>query len=58
MWNVVGILYIIIGPTVVQITGTKKFTSPQECFAEAMTVMANKDNPNNMACVPIPIEGT
>lgn len=58
MWSVVGILYIIIGPTIIQITGTKEFTSPQECFAEAMAVMADTTNPNNMACVPIPTEGT
>lgn len=58
MWSVVGILYIIIGPTIIQMTGTKKFTSPQECFAEAMAVMADTTNPNNMACVPIPTEGT
>lgn len=58
MWSVVGILYIIIGPTMMQITGTKKFTSPQECFAEAMAVMADTTNPNNMACVPVKTEGT
>jgi len=57
MWTVVGILYIVIGPTMMQITGTKKYTSPQDCFADAMAVMADKNNPNNMACIPIQTEG-
>ena len=58
MWSVVGILYIVIGPTMMQITGTKKYTSPQDCFADAMAVMADKNNPNNMACIPIQTKGT
>jgi len=41
-----------------QITGTKKYTSPQDCFADAMAVMADKNNPNNMACIPIQTKGT
>jgi len=57
MWTIVGILYIVIGPTMMQITGTKKYTDPQQCFTEAMAVMSDKNNPNNMACVPIKTEG-
>jgi len=58
MWSIVGILYIVIGPTMLQITGTKEYTNPQDCFAEAMAVMADKENPNNMACIPIQTKGT
>ena len=57
MWKIVGILYVMIGPNVTQIVGTKQYTNPQECFQEAMAVMADKDNPANMACVPIKTEG-
>lgn len=57
MWAVVGILYIVIGPTMLQITGTKEYNDPQQCFADAMAVMADKENPNNMACVPVYREG-
>ena len=57
MWAVVGILYIVIGPTMLQITGTKEYNDPQQCFAEAMAVMADTENPNNMACVPVYREG-
>jgi len=41
-----------------QITGTKEYTNPQDCFADAMAVMADKNNPNNMACIPIQTKGT
>jgi hypothetical protein len=57
MWTVIGIITIAIQPGILQIVEKKDFTNPQDCFNEAMVIMADADDPRGMACVPIPQEG-
>ena len=57
MWTVIGIITIAIQPGILQIVEKKTFTNPQDCFNEAMVIMADADDPRGMACVPIPQEG-
>jgi hypothetical protein len=54
MWTVIGILYIVIGPNLIQVLDAVKYPSPQACFQKAMEVNLNMDIPQNMACIPMP----
>jgi len=53
MWITLGIFTIALQKGILQIVDTKEFENPQDCFQEAITVMANNDDPRGMACVPI-----
>ena len=57
MWTVIGIVTLAIQPGILQIVEKKDFNSPQDCFQEAMEIMADANDPRGMACVPIPQEG-
>jgi hypothetical protein len=57
MWTVIGIITLAIQPGILQIVEKKDFASPQDCFNEAMVIMADAEDPRGMACVPIPQEG-
>ena len=36
-----------------QLTGTKEYEKPEDCFREAVAVMADENYQVHMACVPI-----
>jgi len=57
MWTVIGIITIAIQPGILQIVEKKDFNNPQDCFNEAMVIMADAEDPRGMACVPIPKQG-
>jgi hypothetical protein len=44
MWVTLGIMYIFISPGVMQL---------EDCFKQAVTVMADKTTQVHMACMPI-----
>jgi len=54
MWLVYGIITIAIQPGVLQIVERKEYANPQDCFKDAMVLMADSEDPRGMACVPIP----
>ena len=53
MWITLGVLYVFIEQGIMQITGTKEYENPEDCFREAVAVMADETNQVHMACVPI-----
>lgn len=57
MWIIYGIITIAIQPGVLQIVERKEYNDPQDCFKDAMVIMADADDPRGMACVPIPQQG-
>ena len=57
MWIIYGIITIALQPGVLQIVDRKEYNDPQDCFRDAMVIMADSDDPRGMACVPIPQEG-
>jgi len=54
MWIIYGIITIAIQPGVLQIVDRKEYINPQDCFRDAMEIMADAEDPRGMACVPIP----
>lgn len=58
MWIVIGIFTMTIQPGVFQVVENKEFENPEDCFKEAMIVMADENDPRGMACVPILKTGT
>jgi len=54
VWLVYGIITLAIQPGVLQIVERKEYTNPQDCFEDAMVIMADAEDPRGMACVPIP----
>ncbi len=57
MWIIYGIITIALQPGVLQIVERKEYNDPQDCFKDAMVIMADADDPRGMACVPIPQQG-
>ena len=57
MWIIYGIITIALQPGVLQIVERKEYNDPQDCFKDAMVIMADAEDPRGMACVPIPQEG-
>jgi len=57
MWIIYGIITIALQPGVLQIVERKEYNDPQDCFRDAMVIMADADDPRGMACVPIPQQG-
>jgi len=57
MWVIYGIITIALQPGVLQIVERKEYNDPQDCFRDAMVIMADADDPRGMACVPIPQQG-
>ena len=57
MWLIYGIITIAVQPGLLQIVERKVYNDPQDCFRDAMVMMADKEDPRGMACVPIPQEG-
>jgi len=57
MWIIYGIITIALQPGVFQVVERKEYTNPQDCFKDAMVIMADTNDPRGMACVPIPQEG-
>jgi len=56
VWLVYGIITIAVQPGLLQIIDRKKYTNPQDCFKDAMVLMADAEDPRGMACVPIPTD--
>jgi hypothetical protein len=54
VWLVYGIITIAVQPGLLQIIDRKEYTNPQDCFKDAMVLMADAEDPRGMACVPIP----
>ena len=54
MWTIYGIITIALQPGMLQIIDQKEYETPQDCFADAMVMMQNDEDPRGMACVPIP----
>lgn len=52
MWKILGAYYILVAPNMFQVVEIKFFEKPQDCFAEAMKVMKDENDPRNMACIP------
>jgi len=57
MWIIYGIITIALQPGLLQIVERKEYNDPQDCFRDAMVLMADAEDPRGMACVPIPQEG-
>jgi hypothetical protein len=57
MWIIYGIITIALQPGVLQIVERKEYNDPQDCFKDAMVIMADAEDPRGMACVPIPQQG-
>jgi len=57
MWIIYGIITIALQPGVLQIVERKEYNDPQDCFKDAMIIMADAEDPRGMACVPIPQQG-
>jgi hypothetical protein len=57
MWLIYGIITIAVQPGLLQIVERKEYNDPQDCFRDAMVLMADAEDPRGMACVPIPQEG-
>ena len=60
MWTVFGVIYLVVGMNLLQVVDSREYQNPQDCLAAAMKIMANKEEPHHMACVPVlkPAEGT
>jgi len=46
-------MYIFISPGVMQLVETQEYLKPEDCFKDAVVVMADAQNPAHMACLPI-----
>ena len=57
MWIIYGIITIALQPGVFQVVERKEYTNPQDCFKDAMVIMADTNDPRGMACIPIPQQG-
>ena len=57
MWIIYGIITLTVQPGLLQIVERKEYNDPQDCFRDAMVIMADKEDPRGMACVSIPQEG-
>jgi len=57
MWIVYGIITIAFQPGILQIVERKQYDNPQDCFKDAMVLMADAEDPRRMACVPVPQKG-
>lgn len=57
MWIIYGIITIAVQPGLLQIVERKEYNDPQDCFKDAMVIMADANDPRGMACVPIPQKG-
>ena len=57
MWLIYGIITIAVQPGLLQIVERREYNDPQDCFRDAMVLMADAEDPRGMACVPIPQEG-
>jgi len=57
MWVIYGIITLAVQPGLLQIVDRKEYANPQDCFKDAMVMMADAEDPRGMACVPIPQEG-
>jgi len=57
MWIIYGIITIAVQPGLLQIVERKEYNDPQDCFKDAMVIMADANDPRGMACVPIPQQG-
>jgi hypothetical protein len=53
MWKVAGIYYFIVAQNMFQVVDMHYFDKPEDCFIQAMSIMKDKEDPRNMACVPI-----
>jgi hypothetical protein len=53
MWKVVGIYYILVATNTFQVIDMHTFDKPEECFLQAMSIMKDKEDPRNMACIPL-----
>ena len=54
MWIIYGIITVAIQPGILQIVDRKEYTNPQECFKDAMVIMADEKDARGMSCIPIP----
>ena len=57
MWLIYGIITIAVQPGLLQIVERREYNDPQDCFRDAMVLMADAEDPRGMACVPIPQQG-
>jgi hypothetical protein len=57
MWVIYGIITLAVQPGLLQIVERKEYANPQDCFKDAMVLMADAEDPRGMACVPIPQQG-
>jgi len=57
MWIIYGIITIALQPGVLQIVERKEYNDPQDCFKDAMVIMADVEDPRGLGCVPIPQDG-
>ena len=57
MWVIYGIITLAVQPGLLQIVERKEYANPQDCFRDAMVLMADAEDPRGMACVPVPQEG-
>ena len=57
MWVIYGIITLAVQPGLLQIVERKEYANPQDCFRDAMVIMADAEDPRGMACVPIPKQG-
>ena len=49
MWTVFGIIYLVVGTNFLQVVDSREYQNPQDCLADAMRIMANKEEPHHMA---------
>ena len=52
MWTVFGVIYLVITPNLLQVVSSQEYKNPQDCLADAMVIMKDKEQPYHMACVP------
>lgn len=53
MWTVFGIIYLVVGTNLLQVVDSREYQNPKDCLADAMQIMANKEEPHHMACIPV-----
>lgn len=53
MWTVFGVIYLVVGMNLLQVVDSREYQNPQDCLADAMRIMADKEEPHHMACVPV-----
>ena len=53
-------IYLVVGMNLLQVVDSREYQNPQDCLADAMKIMADRDRAHHMACVPVlkPAEGT